>query len=422
MPPPLLLFEDSQVDRLYPLTYTRAACELRAGLLTLLERFITNLRGTSFAGVLVRPHLASVVRRRVGEVPVNPSLSTREGILLVNARWLLRAEQAAAFRLPDVDTAGLAQSTVVWAHLSAELASTLDLSRIHEPRAFDAVLPKLQRIAVNPAPTLINRPWDLLDAQRGAILEDFARLGAANHGQLLPGAHLLAPEKIHIARGVKIWPGAVLDAQNGPILIGEDTEIGANAVITGPVAFGAHCVIRTGADIREDSSFGPNSRVGGEIINSLFLGNANKQHHGFVGQTIVGEWANLGAGTTTSNLKNTYGNVKMPLTGADEASGRLFLGSLIADHAKLGIGTYLSTGSVIGFGSHVVVPRPPRFVPSFAWVTDKGVARADFEKLEQVAATVMKRRGQEFTPEDHELWVRLASEFAPAEQFTWPDA
>ena len=205
----------------------------------------------------------------------------------------------------------------------------------------------------------------------------------------------------------------------GRLSWGRGTEIRANAVITGPVAIGAHCVIRNGADIREECSFGPNCRVGGEINGTIFLGNANKQHHGFLGQTIVGEWANLGAGTTTSNLKNTYGAVKMPLNGKDEPTGRQFLGSVIADHVKLGIGTYLSTGSVVGFGSHVVVGRPPRFVPSFAWVTEKGVERADFEKIEEIAKIAMGRRQVEFTAADHEMFVRIASEWSAGEDYKW---
>lgn len=269
---------------------------------------------------------------------------------------------------------------------------------------------------------MIDRPWDLLDHQHAAIYEDFATLGAANHATLHPGVHLLDPHNIHLATGVKIWPGAVLDAQNGPIIVGPNTEIRANAVITGPVAIGSHCIIRTGADIRENSSFGPGSRVGGEVAHSLFLGNASKQHIGFLGQTIVGEWANLGAGTTTSNLKNTYGQVRMPLNGIEEPTGKQFLGSVIADHAKLGIGTYLSTGSVVGFASHIVTPRPPRFVPSFAWLTDKGMARADFEKVEQIAAIAMARRNVEFSPADHELFVRIANESAVIENYPWPDA
>ena len=97
------------------------------------------------------------------------------------------------------------------------------------------------------------------------------------------------------------------------------------------------------------------------------------------------------------------------------------MGAVIGDHAKLGIGTYLSTGTVVGFGSHVITGRPPRFVPSFAWVTDKGVTRAAFEKIEQIATTVMKRRGREFTAADHALFVQIASEWSQAEQYAWPN-
>ena len=420
--PPIYLFEDSQIDRLYPLTFARAAFELRVGTLTLLERLQQNI-AQPLAGLFVRAGLAETLRART-DIPVNPGVSTKEGILLLNARWLFLHNAASSWKFPDPDSAGLSQSTIVWMHLSPELASEIDFSKLADPRTLEALLPRVQRLQANPATTtLIERPWHLLDHQRTAILEDFAALGPANHATLLPGAHLLNQEHIHLAKSVKVWPGAVLDAQAGPIIVGEETEIRANAVITGPTSIGPHCLIRTGADIREDCSFGPNSRVGGEIIHSIFLGNANKQHHGFLGQSIVGEWANLGAGTTTSNLKNTYGHVRMPINGTEESSNRQFLGSIIADHAKLGIGTYLSTGSVIGFASHVTVPRPPRFVPSFAWLTDedRGITRADFEKLEQIAAIAMKRRHADFTPAHHELFVRIASEFILTENYPWPD-
>jgi UDP-N-acetylglucosamine diphosphorylase/glucosamine-1-phosphate N-acetyltransferase len=412
---PVYVFEDSQVDRLFPLTYARAACELRIGALTLLERLQKNL-GAPVSGLLVRSGLAEVLRQRITNIPINPALSTRGGILLVNARWLL-LEAAENFHPPDPDSAGLSQSTVVWMHLTPDNAQQIDLSRLHEPRAFDRVLAQVQRLSSSA--TLIDHPWDLLDHQRAAILEDFTGRGRAMEATVFPGAHLLDAQNIHLGPGVKIWPGVVLDAQHGPIIIERDTEVRANAVITGPVAIGQHCLIRTGSDIREESTLGPNTRVGGEVIGSIFLGNANKQHHGFLGQSIVGEWANLGAGTTTSNLKNTYGIVRMPLNGKSESTGRLFLGSVIADHVKLGIGTYLSTGSVIGFASHVVVPRPPQFVPSFAWLTEKGLHRADFEKLEQIAATVMQRRGATFTSADHDLFVRIASEWSLAEEHQW---
>lgn len=415
--PPLYVFEDSQVDRLFPLTFARAACELRVGARTLLQRLSRNLRHP-IAGVLVRSPLAEAVRQRVADIPVNPPLSTKEGILLINARWLLPAGQD--WTVPDPDTAGLSQSSIVWMRLSADLARRIDLSKLHEARTLEAVLGDVRRISSDA--TLINRPWDLLTHQRAAITEDFAVMGQANEASLLPGVYLINSQQIHLGRDVKIWPGAVLDAENGPIIVGQGTEIRAHAVITGPTVIGEHCVIRNFADIREECSIGPHCRVGGEINGSIFQGYANKQHHGFLGQSIIGEWANLGAGTTTSNVKNTYGTVRMPLNGREENTGRQFLGSVIGDHVKLGIGTYLSTGSVIGFASQVVVPRPPRFVPSFAWLTDKGMQRADFEKIEQVAATVMARRHVSFSPADHALWVYIASVWSLAEQFTWPNS
>ncbi len=424
---PLYIFEDSKFPRLFPLTYSRSAAELRCGAFTLLERMARALP-CPINGLLVRDGLGEITRRRTS-LPVNSGLSTKEGVFLVNARWLMLGGSnstpshtgAAPWHESLPDSAGLAADAIVWIHLSAETASKIDLAKITHPATLEAVLPDMQRRTEKVL--LINHPWDLLEHQHAALVEDFSAFGPACESPPLAGAasiHLLAPENIHIAPGVKLYPGVVLDATNGPIIIETGTEIRAHAVITGPVHIGKNCLIRTLADIREDNSFGPGSRVGGEVLGSIFLGHANKQHHGFVGQSIVGQWANLGAGTTTSNLKNTYGTIRMPINGVDESTGKKFLGSLIGDHAKIGIGAYLSTGSVIGFASHATVSRPPKFVPSYAWVTDQGVSRIDFEKVVAIAQTVMSRRGTEWTPADHELFVRIAGEWSQAEKFDWP--
>jgi len=418
--PPIIVFEDAKCARLYPLTYARAACELRCGHVTLLER-MQRLLPRPIAGLIVRDGLADVVRRRTN-LPVNAGLSTKNGVILVNARWLMISSDSVlpAWDEPFADSAGIVSDAIVWVHLSAATAAQVDLSKVAEARTLEVLLPRLNRRTA-PA-TLIDRPWDLLTHARQAIIDDFKHLGPADHASAQrAGVHILTPENVHLARDVKLSPGVVIDATHGPVIIGEHTEIRPNAVITGPVAIGANCLIRTLADIREDNCFGPGTRVGGEIIGSIFLGNANKQHHGFLGQSIIGEWANLGAGTTTSNLKNTYGQIKMALTGEEENTGKQFLGAIIADHAKLGIGTYLSTGSVVGFASHVTVARPPKFVPSFAWAVKDGVIeRIDFEKVESIASLVMSRRGAEFAAMDHELFVRIAGDFALAEKHDWP--
>ena len=126
-----------------------------------------------------------------------------------------------------------------------------------------------------------------------------------------------------------------------------------------------------------------------------------------MGQSVIGEWVNLGAGTITSNLKNTYGNIRVPINGIEQDSGLQFQGSIIGDHAKIGIGTCLTTGSVIGFSSHITVPRPPKFIPSFAWVTDKGIAPMDFDKAVKIAKTAMQRRSVEWTAADNNVFTRI---------------
>jgi len=323
---------------------------------------------------------------------------------------------------------------------SAELAGEINFSGLHEAHTLEAVLPAIQRTTTRA--TLIDRPWDLLTHQAAALLADWADFGPLSPATPPAGVYQLGAESIHIGRNVRLGPTVVLDATQGPIILegSEDpadaTKVEPHTLITGPCYVGPSCLIRAHADIRPDCSFGPHSRVGGEIVQSIFLGHANKQHHGFLGQSIVGQWANLGAGTTTSNLKNTYGTVRMPLNAVEEESGRQFLGSIIADHAKLGIGTYLATGSVVGFASHVVAPRPPKFVPSFAWVTpaeggvaasgarlagSASIARIDFEKVVALARTVMGRRHVEFTQAHHDLFVRIAGEYATRENFDWAD-
>ncbi len=408
---PIYIFEDSQVDRLYPLTYSRAAFELRCGTNTLLERMRQNI-GRPIAGLLVRDVLADPIRRRI-DLPVNPPFASKDGVILINSRWLMTTP----WTEPQPDSAGLVADGIAWIHLSPQQAAQIDLGKAHDSHTLEAVLPAMQRSTV--PVTMIARPWDLLGQQRSAFLADWPRFGAAQNGTLLGQVHQLEQSNIHIGQGVKIYPGVVLDAQGGPIVIEAGTEIRPNAVITGPVYIGKNCLIRTAADIREDNHFGPGSRIGGECVGSIVMGNSNKQHYGFLGQSILGEWVNIGAGTTTSNLKNTYGTVRMPLSGVEESTGRQYMGSVMADHVKVGIGSYLPTGSVIGFASQIFVLRPPKFVPSFAWLVDQGFSRLDFEKAEGIAKAAMERRGQEFTLTDHELWVRIAGDWAAKEKFDW---
>src|SRR5262249_54025468 len=159
---------------------------------------------------------------------------------------------------------------------------------------------------------------------------------------------LVNEHAIHVAAGATIKPGVVLDADHGPIHIDRDALIEPNAVLQGPCYIGPGSIIRPGAAIRENTTIGPVCKVGGEVEASIFQGYANKQHDGFLGHSFVSPWANLGADTVTSDLKNTYGTIRVHLNGVGVESGQQFIGSIIGDHAKTGIGTILPTGCVLG--------------------------------------------------------------------------
>src|SRR5262249_8340957 len=182
-------------------------------------------------------------------------------------------------------------------------------------------------------------------------------------------------------------PGTVLDAENGPIFIGPHAIISPNVVIRGPCCIHDSAFVHAGAYIREGTTIGPMCKVGGEIEGSILQGYSNKQHDGFVGHSYIGEWVNLGADTVTSDLKNTYGNISVPLHGTPIDSGLRFVGSVIGDHSKTGICTALTTGTVIGFCSNIVVPRPPQYVPSFTWLTERGATPFELEKAIAIART-----------------------------------
>ena len=411
--PPIYILEDFRLEDLYPLTYTRPAALLRCGAETLLERMLRHLPRPP-SGIIVRDTIKAKMRE-VLRIPVNPRLDMTRSTVFINARWLMTHP----FEYPPEDTAGMTGEDFAWVHLSPAKLAELDLKRMVRSRVLEKLITTIDAGLVDAV--MIRYPWNILGNQHDILLDDFQRRGAAKLSEPMAGAHLIKPEDMYIGPDVQIFPGVVLDARNGPIILDRGAIIRANSVVTGPVYIGQECVIRTGADIREDCAFGPGCRVGGEIINCTFQEYSNKQHDGFLGQTFVGAWVNLGAGTTTSNLKNTYGIVRVPISGKERITGLQFMGSVIGDHAKLGIGTMLSTGTVVGFASHILTSRPPKFVPSFAWVTDQGIEHLDYEKALEIARIVMERRNQKLTDADQEIFHRIFTSWSQSESYQWQD-
>lgn len=218
----------------------------------------------------------------------------------------------------------------------------------------------------------IEHLWDLIVNLKEDLEEDLRGIGARVKGEIHPSVVFYNKENILIEEGAEIEAGAVLDARLGPIFVGKGTIVRALASLRGPL------------------SIGPGCRVGGEVVASIIHGNSNKGHYGFLGHSYVGEWVNLGAGTTNSNLKNNYGNVKVWVNGKEIDSGQRFLGCFIGDFVKTGIGTLINTGTVIGLGANVLGGQvTPKYIPNFQWSEKEKYRLADFIKA---ANAMMGRR------------------------------
>ncbi len=235
--------------------------------------------------------------------------------------------------------------------------------------------------------------------------------------------HAVGWEHIRVGPDVKIAPGVVLDASGGPIMIGASATIGANSVIEGPCYIGPQTSIRPLTLIRSGCSFGPNCRLGGEIGDSIIQGHSNKVHDGYLGHSFIGEWVNLGAGTTTSNLKNTYGEISLKIGEREHQTGKIFLGSVIGDFTKAAIGTRFMSGTYVGVSSMIACSRHcPRFVGSFQFITDSKHEPYQFHKAVEVAARVYARRKRSWTGLDESLLLWAAETATTAEFREFPRA
>ena len=246
--------------------------------------------------------------------------------------------------------------------------------------------------------------YDLLTALEKLLHADCADFLAAPSDGVPKGSLVLGDPAQVVCLGAVVEPGVVFDVRQGAVVIDQGSEIRSGTRLEGPTYVGSGTKVLGG--LIRGSVFGPECRVRGEIAASVFLGFANKSHYGFVGHSFVGHWANLGAGTTTSNLKNTYGPVRLEIDGERIETGRTNVGTLFGDHAKTAIGTMLATGTVVSAGANVFgMPTPPKYVPPFAWgCTGERMSEDGFLR---VAERVMARRNVEFSSARRES-LRLA--------------
>jgi UDP-N-acetylglucosamine diphosphorylase/glucosamine-1-phosphate N-acetyltransferase len=244
---------------------------------------------------------------------------------------------------------------------------------------------------------LLEWPWELFERNGERITEQADRWPLGER-PALRGVHLLDEERVFIHERAHVQPGVVLDASAGPIVIDEGATVMANAVIQGPCYVGRGSSVKIGAKIYHGTTIGPLCKVGGEVEESIFHSYSNKQHDGFLGHAYVGSWCNFGADTNNSDLKNNYSSVKLWCDGAWRDTGSLFVGLLMADHAKTGINTSLNTGTVVGVSCNLFgAGLPPKYLPSFSWGGVAGWTEYRVEDALQTAERVMGRRNVPLT-------------------------
>lgn len=393
----LILFEDGGYANLLPLTYWRSVVELRIGRRIVLDQLAQTLE-TPVGGVWTRDWVARVTSERC-MTPANQRVAA--GDILVNARWL--PEGRVAFSdAPCVGRVGEEIAFVVCSErLAEQLAPVVMLG--------DSLADGLSDVPSVPAGgSMFRYVWDLVSTLSDRLKAEWRDDAAVIETEMDSRVIVTERARLRIGERSVVHPTAVLDASSGPIFISHDVTVGAGCVIDGPAYIGPGARINPRAWLHGGNAIGPVCKIGGEVDGCIISGYSNKQHEGFLGHAFVGCWVNLGAGTSNSDLKNTYGPVSVPLRGRLVDTGLQFFGAIIGDHVKIGINATIPTGAVIGFGANVVMTRPmPKYVPSFAWVTDDGATQADPAKLADVAAIMMKRRNMELSEAERALFASL---------------
>jgi UDP-N-acetylglucosamine diphosphorylase/glucosamine-1-phosphate N-acetyltransferase len=407
----LIIFEDADYKNLLPLVYWRTVGELRIGYGRLCDQLITRLQPDEVY-YYCRPELAAVAGERF-PYPINQVPDTNQA-LLVNARLLCTAPLNLA-QSPAVQWADDAPAAIF---ADRPLIEKLTPAALLDPVTLNESLAELQGHSFLDTPRMIRYPWDLVQADEAVLRADWRTLDepVEKFGRIHEGVHMLNDRAIHLGRGSVVKPGTVLDAEDGPIYIGDKVTISPNCVIQGPCYIGTGSLIQPGALLREGSNIGPHCKVGGELEASIIHGYANKQHDGFVGHSYVAEWVNLAADTITSDLKNTYGTIRVPVNGIETDTGQTFVGLTIGDHSKTGIGQLFPTGAVVGFGCNVASGGlAPKFTPSFTWQAGTKARTYDLTRCIEIARKVMFRRNIRLSDAEVELFYAIRDKAADIE-------
>ena len=363
-----ILFDGDVRNALLPFTYTKPLADLRIGILTIREKWEKYLGLTTTT--ITEDYLEE--KYPMVEMPenimINASFCPNDGLVEMVKNL---SEKEAIFKGEDV--------------IAFYTTDTQEEVNFEDYKQVEFTEDVLQ----------IKNTWDIFSLNDKAIEQDFNLITKNRKSEPIPaGVNTVNQENIFLEEGAKLT-FCTLNASTGPIYIGKDAEIMEGCIVRGALAMCDNSVLKLGAKIYGATTIGPHSKVGGEVNNSVLMGYSNKGHDGFLGNSVLGEWCNLGADTNNSNLKNNYAEVRLwdYNTGRFAKTGLQFCGLMMGDHSKCGINTMFNTGTVVGVSANIFGSGFPRnFIPSFSWGGASGFTEYKTNKVFEVANEVMKRR------------------------------
>ena len=367
-----ILFDGPARNALLPFTFTRPVADILIGIMTIREKWEMRLGSTTTT--LTEEYLSEKF----------PMVELKENVM-INASFLpndVLAEMVSNLQ----PNQAIFKGDEVIAFYTNEEQEEVDFDTYEIVEYTDDCI-------------TVEHTWDIFSKNDAAILEDFDYLTEDRKSQPIPkSVNFIAPENIFIEEGAKL-EFVTLNASAGPIYIGKDSEIMEGSVIRGPFALCENATVKMGAKVYGATTVGPHSRIGGEVNNSVLFGYANKGHDGFLGNSVLGEWCNIGADSNNSNLKNNYEEVKLWSYESEgfAKTGLQFCGLMMGDHSKCGINTMFNTGTVVGVSANIFGSGFPRnFVPSFSWGGASGFTTYITKKAFETARLVMSRRNVDF--------------------------
>ena len=381
-----ILFDGDARNSLLPFTYTKPVADIRVGILTIREKWEKHLGLTT----------TTITEEYLEEK--YPMVELEENIL-INASFCPTESLVEKVKNLSKNEAIFKGEDVIAFHTS-DSQDEIDFEEYTQIE-FDEELIQ------------IKNTWDIFSLNDKAIQEDYNFLTEGRTSQPIPeGTRCLNKENIFIEEGAEVV-FANLNASKGPIYIGKDALVMENSSVRGPFAMCEHSVLKMGAKVYGATTLGPHCKVGGEVSNSVLFGFSSKGHDGYLGNSVLGEWCNLGADTNNSNLKNNYAEVKLwdYETGRFAKTGLQFCGLMMGDHSKCGINTMFNTGTVVGVSANIFGSGFPRnFVPSFSWGGASGFTDYKTNKVFEVAEVVMKRRDVVFDEKEKKILEHIFEE------------